>query len=101
MKLIVITAIAEFDKEIKKMLKEAKVKSYTYQHVKGFRDSTEESLENNWFGSEMNETETVLFYVFTAKENIDSIFNTISEFNHNQNSISKIHIASLEIERYN
>lgn len=101
MKLIVITAIAEFDKEIKKMLKEIKVKSYTYQHVKGFRDSTEESLENNWFGSEMNETESVVFYAFLKKESIHLLFQTIETFNLQQDFISKIHVACLEVEKYN
>jgi len=101
MKLIVITAIAEFDKEIKNMLKKTKIKSYTYQHVKGFRDSTEESLENNWFGSEMNETESVVFYAFLRKDSIDILFQTIEAFNLQQDSISKVHIASLEVEKYN
>ena len=44
MKLVLITAIAEFEKEVKKMLKEAKVKSYSYRDVKGFRDASEEGV---------------------------------------------------------
>ena len=40
MKLVVITAIAEFEKDIKNMLKEAKVKSHSYRDVKGFSDAS-------------------------------------------------------------
>lgn len=101
MKLVFITAIAEFEKEIQKILKDSKVISYTYQNVKGYRDNTEESIENNWFATERNAVESIQFYVYIAKDTIDSLFHNISEFNHNQDSISKIHIACLAIERYN
>lgn len=101
MKLVLITAIAEFDKEIKKMLKEAKVKSYSYRDVKGFRDASEENVEDNWFGSEMNETESIAFYAFLPKENIDNLFELIEKFNKNLETLSHIHIAVFAVERYN
>ncbi|MCB0451242.1 MAG: hypothetical protein KDC97_14095, partial [Confluentibacter sp.] len=77
MKLVLVTAIAEFDKEIKKMLKKAKVVSYSYRDVKGYRDSTEDAVETNWFGSEMNETESVVFYAFVQKQNVDDLFTLV------------------------
>ena len=70
MKLVLITAIAEFEKDVKKMLKEAKVKSYSYRDVKGFRDASEENVESNWFGTEMNETDSVVFYAFILQQNL-------------------------------
>ena len=101
MKLVVITAIAEFDKEVKKMLKEAKVLSYSYRDVKGYRDSTEDAVETNWFGSEMNETEAILFFAFVAKENVDKLFELVNEFNKEQKTLSHIHVASLNVEKQN
>ena len=38
MKLLIITAITAFDKDIKKMLKQADVKTFTYKDVTGFKD---------------------------------------------------------------
>lgn len=101
MKLVLITAIAEFDKEVKKMLKEAKVLSYSYNQVKGYRDSTEDAVETNWFGSEMNETESVVFYAFVQKENIDNLFEQVEAFNAKQKTVSHVHIAVFGIERNN
>ncbi len=101
MKLVLITAIAEFEKEVKKMLKEAKVKSYSYRDVKGFRDASEESLESNWFGSEMNETDSVLFYAFILQQNLDALFEEVAAFNKKLESISKVHLAVLSVEKYN
>ena len=101
MKLVLITAIAEFGQDIKKMLKEAKVKSYSYRDVKGFRDASEESVESNWFGSEMNETDSVVFYVYVLKENVTILFDLVNKFNAKQESLSHIHLAVLTIDQYN
>ena len=84
MKLVVITVIVEFDKAVKKMLKEAKVLSYSYRDVKGYRDSTEDAVETNWFGSEMNETESIVFFAFVEKQNIDTLFDLVAKFNSKQ-----------------
>ena len=101
MKLVLITAIAEFEKDVKKMLKDAKVKSYSYRDVKGFRDASEESVESNWFGSEMNETDSIVFYAFILQQNLDTLFEEVNQFNKEQKTISKVHLAVFSVEKYN
>jgi nitrogen regulatory protein PII len=101
MKLVVITAIADFEKDVKKMLKEAKVKSYSYRDVKGFRDASDERVEDNWFGSEMNETDSVVFYAFILQQNLDALFDEVTEFNKKLESVSIVHLAVLSVEKYN
>ncbi len=83
------------------MLKEAKVKSYSYRDVKGFRDASEESIESNWFGSEMNETDSVVFYAFILQQNLDMLFDEVAAFNKKQETISKVHLAVFGVEKYN
>jgi hypothetical protein len=101
MKLVIITAIADFEREIKKMLKESKVKSYSYKDVKGFRDASEEDVETNWFGSELKETESIVFYAFILQQHLDVLFDAINAFNKVQTSVSKVHIAVIPVEKYN
>lgn len=101
MKLVIITAIKEFEKDIKLQLKKAEVTNFSYGEVIGFRDSTEDAIESNWFSSEMNQTESIVFYAFVKKENVDMLFNLINNFNDNQKTISKIHVAVLNIEKSN
>jgi hypothetical protein len=101
MKLLLITAVKEFEKEIKQLLKKASVQSFSYQEVKGYKNSTGEAVESNWFGSEMNETDSVLFYAFTAKEKVDALYELVEYFNMEQESLSHIHIAVLNIEKSN
>jgi nitrogen regulatory protein PII len=101
MKLLLITAIQEFEKDIKQILKKSDVKIFSYKNVKGYRDSTEETMESNWFASEMNINESLLFYAFVPKKNVDKVFNLVAEFNEKQESMSHIHLAMLNIEKSN
>lgn len=101
MKLVIITAVREFEKDIKTQLKKAEVKTYTLKEVTGFRDSTEDSIESNWFSSEMNQTQSILFYAFVKKENVNKLFELVEDFNKQQKTMSKIHLAVLNIEKSN
>lgn len=101
MKLLLITAIVEFEKNIKQILKKAKVKSFSYKEVKGFKDSSGDAIESNWFATNMQENESVLFYAFVPKENVDIVFDLTSEFNDKQETLSHIHLAVLNIEKSN
>lgn len=101
MKLLIITAIIAFDKDIKLILKQADVKTFTYKEVKGYKDISEEAIESNWFASEINETESILFYAFVKIGNVDKVFDLVSDFNEKQKTLSKIHVAVLNIERSN
>jgi hypothetical protein len=101
MKLLLITAVREFEKDIKQILKKAQVKSFSYKDVKGFKDNTEDALEANWFATNMQENESVLFYAFIEKGNVDIVFGIVAEFNEKQKTASHIHLAMLNIEKSN
>ena len=101
MKLLIITAIKEFENEIKQQLKTAKVTTFSCKNVIGYRDSTQDAIESNWFSSEMNKSESILFYAFVPKENVDTLFENINEFNAKQETLSHIHVAVLAIEKSN
>ena len=101
MKLLIITAVVEFEKDIKQMLKKAHVKTFTFKEVKGFTDLSEEAIESNWFAGDIHETESILFYAFVKKENIDPLFDLVNDFNAKQVTKSNIHIAVLNIEKSN
>lgn len=99
MKLLIITAVKEYEKDIKKLLKQSQVKTYTYKYVTGFKDISEESIESNWFANEINETESILFYAFVKKDNVDFFLNSVEDFNKNLETLSRVHVAVLNIER--
>lgn len=101
MKLLLITAVAEFEKEVKQILKKAQVKTFSYREVTGYRNTSEDAIESNWFGTEMNENESIMFYAFVEKEKVDMVCFAINEFNAKQETLSHIHSAVLNIEKSN
>lgn len=101
MKLLIITAIRGFKKEIKTILKKADVKNYSYKDVIGYRDASELSIHENWFSNDMNEGEAIFFYAFVKKENVDLVFEMVKAFNDQQETTSTIHLAEINIERTN
>ena len=101
MKLLLITAVAEFGKEVKQILKKANVKTYSYKEVVGYRNASEDALGSNWFGTEMNENESIMFYAFVQKENVNLVWDAVAEFNSKQETPSHIHTAVLNIEKSN
>lgn len=101
MKLLLITAVKEFEKDIKLMLKKTGVNSFSYKEVKGFKDNSEEALEANWFAANEQEIESILFYAFVDKERVDELFEMVKDFNAKQISKSNIHLAVLNIEKSN
>jgi nitrogen regulatory protein PII len=101
MKLLIITSISEFEKEIKQMLVKANVKNFSYKEVIGYHNTSDEAIGDNWFATEMNENESILFYAFVPSENVEMVFNAINEFNGKQETLSKIHVATVNIENSN
>ena len=101
MKLVIITSSVAFQKDIKAILKKAEVKTYSFKEVTGYMDFSDTATPENWFAAEVNETESILFYAFVKKENVEHLFNLITEFNAGQESLSHIHIAVLNIEKSN
>ena len=79
MKLLIITAVITYEKEIKQLLKQA--------------------IESNSFANEINETASILFYAFVKKENIELFMNSVESFNEKQETFSRVHVAVLNIEK--
>jgi len=58
-------------------------------------------VKDNWFASEMNKTESLLFFAFVQDEQSDQIFTAVEELNRTMDLHSKVHIAISSIEKSN
>jgi hypothetical protein len=99
MKLLIITAVEEFGPEVKKQLKDNGVQTYSYREVTGFRDSTMDAVETNWFATEMNETASLLFFAFVSESQADALVTDLNRFNLTCEVYSKIHASVVPIEK--
>ena len=100
MKLVLITAVHSFKREIQHLLKQSGVKTYSYREVTGFKDVSEEALASNWFGSEINENESIALYAFVPVENLEKLYELILIFNQELETKSKVHLATFSIEKF-
>lgn len=98
MKLLLITAIEAFEKDVKKILSHSGVKAFSYQEVKGYKNESDGTMDN-WFASGHNEFNSLLFTVFIECECVNDIYERVEKFNAKQESLSHIHVATLEIEK--
>ena len=98
MKLLLITAVQEFEKDVKRILSHSGVKAFSYQQVKGYKNDTDGSIDN-WFASSHTEFNSLLFTVFIECECVEDIYQRVEEFNAKQESLSHIHVATLQIEK--
>lgn len=95
--LLIITAIHEFEKDIRKMLKQSGVISYSYYPVTGHKDDDTQSNSDNWFAGGPIESDSVMFQVFTRPENGDQLIEHARAFNAKQETINHIHIVKLAV----
>lgn len=98
MKLLLITAIQEFEKEVKNILNHSGVKAFSYQEVKGYKNESDGSLDN-WFVSSRTEFRSLLFTVFVEAKMVHEIHERVEKFNAEQESQSHIHLVTLQIEK--
>lgn len=101
MKLLIITAIEAFEKEIKKMLKSAEVETFSYTEVKGYKSESNTASEDNWFAGDHYETESLLFYAFVKNDKVEGLFDLVEKFNAEQATKSNVHLSILNIEKSN
>ena len=101
MKLVIITAISEFESEIKKQLKNAQVTTFSFKNVSGYHENSEATHETNWFSSDIHITESIAFFAFVKKDSLETLFDGFHEFNAKQETLSNIHVAVLNVEQSN
>mgnify|MGYP003411726679 FL=1 len=99
MKLLTLTVVREFEKDVKKLLLHSGVNAFTFMPVKGYKDVSAESLDDNWFATEVNETDSLLFWAFVPAENVPKVEVAIQHFNAKQESLSRIPLSILNIEK--
>lgn len=97
MKLLLLTCIAEYENEAKEILKHTGVKSFSYQSVKGYKNNSNDL--SNWFVSDDIPTDSLLFTVFIENECMDDIFSRVEQFNSERSSLSKLHLACLQVDQ--
>lgn len=99
MKLLIVTVVEAFEKDILRLFKEAKIESFSGSEIDGYKNHTSVVRTSSWFPSQKSGVESSLFFSFTEDENIDLIFKLIKEFNSNLETNNPIKVVVVPIEK--
>ena len=100
MKLLIVTVVEEYGKEILQLFKKANIESFSGSDIDGYKNPAKVLMASNWFPSEKGGVESNMFFSFTVDENIEILFQLISEFNNNLETNNPIRAAVVPIEKY-
>ena len=99
MKLLIVTVVDEFQKEILQLFKKANIESYCGSDIEGYKNASSFMMNSSWFPSEKGGAESSMFFSFTEDEKINSFFSLVEHFNKNLETSNPIHAVVVPIER--
>ncbi|MEO9571746.1 MAG: hypothetical protein ABJH82_11825 [Polaribacter sp.] len=100
MKLVLVTAVEEFEKEVLKIFKKANIENFSSSDIDGYKNSPALLMASSWFSGEKSGNESTMFFSFTNKEKIDDLFILIEEFNNNLETNNPLKAIVVPVERF-
>ncbi|MFT4534637.1 MAG: hypothetical protein ACI9P5_001998 [Saprospiraceae bacterium] len=101
MKLVLITSVNQFKQQIQKILKNCNIQNYSFQDVVGHKDISSVADRGNWFVGDRFESNSITFFAMVPAKIVDCLFKEVERFNSNLESLSRIHLSILNIEKTN
>jgi hypothetical protein len=99
MKLLIVTVVEAFEKDILRLFKNAHIESFSESHIDGFKSHSSLLRTASWFPSETGGVESSLFFSFTTEDKIDVLFALIKEFNKHLETNNPIKAVVVPIEK--
>ena len=99
MKLVLVTSVNAFHKDVVKLFKKAGIESFSESDIDGHKNGSSLVMTNTWFPSEKGGNESSMFFSFTEEDAIDKLFKLLKEFNDNLETNNPIKAVVLPIER--
>jgi len=99
MKLLIVTVVEEFQKEILQLFKKANIESYSGSDIEGYKNASSFMMNSSWFPSEKGGADSSMYFSFTEDEKIDLFFTLAIQFNKNMVTNNPIHAVVVPIER--
>ncbi len=99
MKLLIVTVVDQFEKEVLQLFKKANIESYSGSDIEGYKNASSFMMNSSWFPSEKGGADSIMFFSFTEDEKIDVFFDLVEKFNENLETNNPRHAVVVPIER--
>lgn len=100
MKLLIVTTVAEYQKDVLKIFKEAGVEAFSTSEIDGYKNLTEAETRQSWFPSVKAGYDSLLFFSFTSEEKLELFLTMAKKYNEQLESNNPIRAVSLNIEKF-
>ena len=100
MKLVIVTIVDEYKKDIIKLFHQAEIENFSESDIEGFKTSKPVNIVSNWFGSENSGADSELFFSFAEDKRVDVLFENIKAFNNTLESNNPIRAVVVPVEKY-
>lgn len=100
MKLLIVTVVAQFEKEVLQLFKKANIENFSSSDIDGYKNPAAMVRTSSWFPSEKGGVESSLFFSFTEEENIDRMFTLLKGFNAKLETNNPIKAVVVPIEKF-
>ena len=97
MKMVIITCISDYEKDIMKVLEKAEVSAFSAFNIDGYRNDKNELDLQRWFPSNRFSSESLMFFSFDSSEKIKNLLKHLKEYNAKLSS-SPVRAAVMPIE---
>ncbi|MBZ0327964.1 MAG: hypothetical protein K8F54_10200 [Altibacter sp.] len=100
MKLLIVTVVEQFEKEVLQLFKKAHIENFSGSDIEGYRNPNSVLLNSSWFPSQGGGAESGMFFSFTDEEKIDAFFDLVKTFNTTIETNNPIKAVVVPIEKF-
>ena len=100
MKLIIVTVVDEYRKDVVKLFKKAEIESFSESDIEGFKTKGASNMASNWFAGERFGADSQMFFSFAQEESVETLFELIKDFNGNLESNNPMRAVVVPIEKF-
>ncbi len=100
MKLLIVTAVSEFQKQVLKLFKKANIEAFSTSEIDGYKNKHSLLATQTWFPHEEGGNESVMFFSFTEQEKVDDFFEQVKKFNLHMETNNPVRAIVVPIEKF-
>jgi len=100
MKLVIVTAVEEFQNDVLKLFKKANIESFSSSGIDGYKNIPSVLRTSSWFPSKKGGNESRMFFSFTDDEHIDTLFDLLKVFNKQLETNNPIKAIVVPVEKF-
>lgn len=99
MKLLIVTAVSEYQKDVLNLFKKANIEAFSSSEIDGYKNSNSLIATQSWFPGEKAGNESSMFFSFTDEDKISDFFRHVKAYNQSLETDNPVRAIVLPIEK--